>query len=114
MLLSHGWFSSIHGNIGRIAHKSWILSPGLSVWPTFVLAVNSNLRVEIGSPWWAGFISYLGCMFAMLAMAIMLRERGYLGRWWHAVLGSHDRRGTFGGKLTSGALFFLLPRLERQ
>ena len=26
----------------------------------FQQAVNSNLRVEIGSPWWAGFASYLG------------------------------------------------------
>jgi transporter family-2 protein len=23
-------------------------------------AVNSNLRIELGSVWWAGFISYLG------------------------------------------------------
>ncbi len=37
-------------------------------------AVNANLRLEIGSPWWAGFVSYLGGTIAMLLMAILLLE----------------------------------------
>jgi bacterial/archaeal transporter family-2 protein len=41
----------------------------------FQQAVNSNLRVEIGSPWWAGFVSYLGGTLAMLAVALALREQ---------------------------------------
>jgi transporter family-2 protein len=40
----------------------------------FQQAVNANLRGEIGSPWWAGFISYLGGTIAMFAMAVVLRE----------------------------------------
>jgi transporter family-2 protein len=40
----------------------------------FQQAVNSNLRVEIGSPWWAGFASYLGGTIAMLVVALTLRE----------------------------------------
>jgi transporter family-2 protein len=40
----------------------------------FQQAVNSNLRVEISSPWWAGFISYLGGTIVMLLAAIALRE----------------------------------------
>jgi len=36
--------------------------------------VNANLRFEIGSPWWAGFISYFGGTVAMLVMAVALRE----------------------------------------
>ncbi len=40
----------------------------------FQQAVNSNLRVEIGSPWWAGFISYLGGTLVMLLAALALRE----------------------------------------
>ncbi len=36
--------------------------------------VNSNLRLEIGSPWWAGFVSYLGGTIAMLLMAVLLLE----------------------------------------
>jgi len=37
-------------------------------------AVNSNLRVEIGSAWWAGFISYLGGTLVMLVMVFVMRE----------------------------------------
>jgi transporter family-2 protein len=36
--------------------------------------VNANLRMIVGSPWWAGFISYLGGTLAMLAVALILRE----------------------------------------
>lgn len=43
---------------------------------SFVLqqAVNSNLRFEIGSPWWAGFFSYLGGTIVMLIMILFMRE----------------------------------------
>lgn len=40
----------------------------------FQQAVNSNLRTEIGSPWWAGVVSYAGGTLAMLFMAIMMHE----------------------------------------
>ena len=40
----------------------------------FQQAVNANLRTEIGSAWWAGFVSYLGGTVVMLAMAMLLRE----------------------------------------
>jgi bacterial/archaeal transporter family-2 protein len=40
----------------------------------FQQAVNANLRVQIGSPWWAGFISYLGGTIVMLVTAIAFRE----------------------------------------
>jgi len=36
--------------------------------------VNAALRNEIGSPWWAGFVSYLGGTLAMLFMAILMRD----------------------------------------
>jgi len=52
----------------------YVLAVGAGVSFVFQQAVNANLRVEIGSPWWAGFISYLGGTLAMLAMVIMLRE----------------------------------------
>lgn len=43
---------------------------------SFVLqqAVNSNLRFEIGSPWWAGFFSYFGGTIVMLIMILFMRE----------------------------------------
>ncbi|MDD3813579.1 DMT family transporter [Desulfovibrionaceae bacterium CB1MN] len=37
-------------------------------------AVNSNLRFEIGSPWWAGFFSYLGGTIVMLIMIFLMRD----------------------------------------
>jgi bacterial/archaeal transporter family-2 protein len=40
----------------------------------FQQAVNSSLRVEISSPWWAGFVSYLGGTLAMLLAALALGE----------------------------------------
>jgi len=33
-------------------------------------ALNTNLRIELGSPWWAAFISYLIGTVAMLTVAI--------------------------------------------
>jgi len=36
--------------------------------------VNSNLRLAIGSLWWAEFASYLGGTIVMLVVALTLRE----------------------------------------
>ena len=49
---------------------------GLSAGVSFVFqqAVNSNLRIALGSPWWAGFVSYLGGTSVMLMVALALRE----------------------------------------
>jgi transporter family-2 protein len=52
----------------------YFLAVGAGVSFVFQQAVNANLRTEIGSPWWAGFISYLGGTLAMLAMVLVLRE----------------------------------------
>jgi bacterial/archaeal transporter family-2 protein len=40
----------------------------------FQQAVNANLRGEISSAWWAGFVSYLGGTIVMLLIALALRE----------------------------------------
>jgi len=52
----------------------YLLAAGAGVSFVFQQAINANLRAEIGSPWWAGFISYLGGTLAMLAMVIVFRE----------------------------------------
>ena len=52
----------------------YLLAAGAGVSFVFQQAINANLRAEIGSPWWAGFISYLGGTLAMLAMAIVFQE----------------------------------------
>ena len=33
--------------------------------------INANLRQELGSPWWAGFVSYFVGTLAMLAVALL-------------------------------------------
>lgn len=43
----------------------YALALGAGVSFVFQQAVNANLRTEIGSPWWAGFISYLGGTLTM-------------------------------------------------
>jgi transporter family-2 protein len=40
----------------------------------FQQAVNANLRAELGYPFWAGFVSYLGGTIAMLVMVFAMRE----------------------------------------
>jgi transporter family-2 protein len=57
-----------------ITFAFFFLAFGAGVSFVFQQAVNANLRMEIGSPWWAGFISYLGGTLAMLAMVLVLRE----------------------------------------
>ena len=51
----------------------YALAIGAGVSFIFQQAVNANLRGEIGSPWWAGFISYLGGTIVMFVMVVALR-----------------------------------------
>jgi transporter family-2 protein len=76
----------------------------------FQQAVNANLRAEIGSAWWAGFVSYLGGTVVMLAMAMLLREpiptAEFVGR-------SHwmSWTGGFFGAIYIAISILLVPRL---
>ena len=54
---------------------AYVLVSAAGVSFLFQQAVNSNLRTEIGSPWWAGFVSYAGGTLAMLVMVVLLQER---------------------------------------
>jgi transporter family-2 protein len=51
-----------------------VLAVGAGVSFVFQQAVNANLRGELGSIWWAGFVSYLGGTLVMLVVALALRE----------------------------------------
>lgn len=46
-----------------------VVAAGVSVALQQVL--NANLRTELGSPWWAGFVSYLVGVVAMLVVALL-------------------------------------------
>src|ERR1700710_909615 len=76
----------------------------------FQQAVNSNLREELGSAWWAGFISYLGGTLSMLAMVILLREP-----WLSASMVPRSAwdswSGGIFGAISIAISIFMLPRL---
>ncbi len=73
-------------------------------------AVNSNLRTEIGSAWWAGFISYLGGTVVMLTMIVLMRQPILSsdlisrGSWW-------SWTGGLFGAIYIAISILLLPRL---
>lgn len=46
-----------------------VVAAGASVALQQVL--NANLRTELGSPWWAGFVSYLVGLLVMLVVALL-------------------------------------------
>lgn len=45
-----------------------VIGAGVSV--AFQQVVNANLRAQLDSPWWAGFVSYVVGMLIMLALAL--------------------------------------------
>jgi len=49
---------------------------GLVAGVSFVIqqAVNARLRSELGSPWWAGFASYLGGTIVMAVVILLVRD----------------------------------------
>ena len=48
----------------------YLLVVGAGVSVALQQVLNANLRMELGSPWWAGFISYLVGTLVMLAVAV--------------------------------------------
>jgi bacterial/archaeal transporter family-2 protein len=76
----------------------------------FQQAVNANLRAEIGSPWWAGFVSYLGGTLAMLAMVVALREPMLTGAAMTRTSWMSWTGGIFGAIYIAISIL-LLPRL---
>jgi transporter family-2 protein len=73
-------------------------------------AVNANFRLETGSAWWAGFISYLGGTIVMLVMLVLMREPALpsssisSSTWWSWI-------GGFFGAVYIAISILLLPRL---
>ena len=84
------------------------LAAGIS----FVLqqAANANLRIEIGSAWWACFFSYLGGTLFMLAALILIHEPllsatlTLRSSWW-------SWSGGLFGAIYIAISILLLPRL---
>jgi transporter family-2 protein len=73
--LVHVGYSLVNGKGGAMpgAYVNvvfYLLIVGAGVSLAFQQILNANLRIELGSAWWAGFISYLVGTLAMLAVAI--------------------------------------------
>jgi transporter family-2 protein len=92
------------------ANVAYLLAVCAGLSFVFQQAVNANLRAEIGSPWWAGFVSYLGGTIAMLVVAVLMREP------WpsvQAIQRSHAMSWTGGvfGAIYIAISILLIPRL---
>ena len=96
--------------LGTAAAIAYALAIGAGISFVVQQAVNSNLRLEIGSPWWAGFVSYLGGTIVMLAAALVLREP-WIGR--EMIQRSHLMSWTGGlfGTVYIAISIILFPRL---
>ena len=88
----------------------YLLATGAGVSFVFQQAVNANLRSEIGSPWWAGFISYLGGTLVMLVMIVALREPLLTGAATSRTSWMSWTGGIFGAIYIAISIL-LLPRL---
>lgn len=73
-------------------------------------AVNARLRGEIGSPWWAGFISYFVGMVVMLLVALAVEgarsPASILGR-----INGFSWTGGMFGAIFIGIAILMVPRL---
>jgi transporter family-2 protein len=87
----------------------YILSAVAGIGFVFQQAVNSQLRMEIGSAWWAGFVSYLGGTFVMLLTAVALRAPLPTAAIGTTPLVSLS--GGLFGAIYIAVSFFMLPKL---
>jgi transporter family-2 protein len=85
-----------------------VVGGGLSV--SFQQVLNAKLRAELGSPWWAGLVSFLGGSFVMLTAAVLTSQplpsseaiaRTSWASW----------SGGFFGAFFIGAAILMVPRL---
>ncbi|BAI73743.1 hypothetical protein AZL_a02120 (plasmid) [Azospirillum sp. B510] len=93
-----------------LSTASYLLVIGAGASVALQQVLNANLRVELGSPWWAGFVSYLVGMLAMLVVALaapgprLAEGVGGVSSWlsW---------TGGLFGALFIGTAILMVPRL---
>jgi len=65
-----GAISERDESLSTLIYSLLVIGAGISV--AFQQILNANLRSQLQSPWWAGFISYFVGMMAMLAMTTVM------------------------------------------
>lgn len=89
---------------------SYLLVIGAGVSVALQQVLNSNLRAELGSPWWAGFVSYFVGMLAMLSVALTA-PGPRLGDKFGEVTSWMSWTGGLFGALFIGTAILMVPRL---
>ena len=85
-----------------------VIGAGVSV--AFQQILNANLRAELGSPWWAGFVSYFVGMIVMLTAAIAVPgPKPDMSPIWNGPWISWT--GGFFGAIFIAVGIFMVPRL---
>ena len=85
-----------------------MVAAGISVAVQQIL--NANLRDEIGSPWWAGFASYLLGAIVMLTMALIVKGPRPTEILFSRTTPISWTGGIFGA-LFIGTVILMIPRL---
>ncbi|VWB77890.1 membrane protein [Burkholderia lata] len=85
-----------------------VVAAGVSVALQQVL--NANLRTQLGSPWWAGSVSYLVGLAAMLAVALLSPHPRLSGTVTSAGSWFSWTGGIFGAVFV-GIAILMVPRL---
>lgn len=89
---------------------SYLLAVAAGISVALQQVLNANLRAQLGSPWWAGSVSYLVGLAAMLAVALLsphprlsstVAEAGSWFSW----------TGGFFGAVFVGIAILMVPRL---
>lgn len=84
-----------------------VVAAGMSVALQQVL--NANLRVQLGSPWWAGSVSYLVGLIAMFSVAI-LSPQPRLSETFSAMGSWFNWTGGVFGAVFVGVAVLMVPR----
>ncbi|WP_423367911.1 DMT family transporter [Burkholderia sp. LMG 32019] len=89
---------------------SYLLTVAAGISVALQQVLNANLRAQLGSPWWAGSVSYLVGLAAMLAVALLAPHPRLSGNV--ASVGSwFSWTGGFFGAVFIAIAILMVPRL---
>jgi transporter family-2 protein len=89
---------------------SYLLVVGAGSSAAFQAILNAKLRAQIGSPWWAGFVSFFVGMVGMLVLALFSSGPRPSASWIENASWFSWTGGLFGA-IFIGAALIMVPRL---